>query len=234
MLSSLGSFELTTNPTEISREDGKQTLSVSAGVSSEFSVSQKSKDLEKFAGTLDLPAGYSWKIGGVNEENDKSVQSILKAMLLSAVLIFATMTIQFRSFRKSIIVLMVIPLAVSGVFIVFALTGTPLSFPALIGILALFGIVVNNSIIMVDKINRNMDQGLPLIDAIAEGASSRMEPILLTALTTIVGLIPITLSDPIWQGLGGAIIAGLLFSGLAKLFMIPVLYWLFYGEKTAE
>ncbi len=121
-------------------------------------------------------------------------------------------------------------MAISGVFIIFALTGTPLSFPALIGILALFGIVVNNSIIMVDKINKNMEQGMPLISAVSEGAASRMEPILLTALATIVGLIPITLSDPIWQGLGGAIIAGLLFSGIAKLFMIPVLYFLFYGK----
>lgn len=231
-LSSLGRFELGSNPTRITREDGKQTLSVSAAVADNYSVSTINKSLEEFADTLDLPAGYSWKTGGVNEENDKSVQSILEAMLLSAILIFATMTIQFRSFRKSLIVLFVIPLAICGVFIVFALTGTPLSFPALIGILALFGIVVNNSIIMVDKINRNMDKGQPLIDAISEGAASRLEPILLTAITTIVGLIPITLSDPIWQGLGGAIIAGLLFSGIAKLFMIPVLYWVFYGEKT--
>ncbi len=230
-LSSLGHFELTSNPTRITREDGKQTLSVTAAVADNYSVSTINKDLEGFAKTLDLPTGYSWKTGGVNEENDKSVTSILEAMLLSAILIFATMTIQFRSFRKSVIVLLVIPLAVSGVFIVFALTGTPLSFPALIGILALFGIVVNNSIIMVDKINRNMDKGQKLIDAISEGASSRLEPILLTAITTIVGLIPITLSDPIWQGLGGAIIAGLLFSGIAKLFMIPVLYWAFYGEQ---
>lgn len=231
-LAELGSFELIDNPTKIDREEGKQTISVSAAVSGDFSVSVINKDLEKFASTLDLPQGYSWKTGGVNEENDKSVQSILKAMMLSAVLIFATMTIQFRSFRKSVIVLLVIPMAVSGVFIIFALTGTPLSFPALIGILALFGIVVNNSIIMVDKINKNMDQGLPLIKAVSEGAASRLEPILLTALATIVGLIPITLSDPIWQGLGGAIIAGLLFSGVAKLFMIPVLYFLFYGKES--
>jgi multidrug efflux pump subunit AcrB len=144
------------------------------------------------------------------------------------------MAIQFNSFRKALIVLLVIPLAVSGVFVLFALSGIPLSFPALIGILALFGIVVNNSIIMVDKINRNMDAGLPLNQAISEGSASRLEPILLTALTTIVGLIPITLSDPIWQGLGGAIIAGLTFSGVAKLFFIPVIYRIWFGEKETD
>ena len=230
-LSALGTFSLESNPTLITREDGKRTLSVSAGVADGYSVSTLNASLEKFADTLNLPDGYRWKTGGVNDENNKSVQSILEAMLLSAILIFGTMAIQFNSFRKALIVLLVVPLAVSGVFIMFSLFGIPLSFPALIGILALFGIVVNNSIIMVDKINRNMESGLPLTQAISEGAASRLEPILLTAITTIVGLIPITLSDPIWQGLGGAIIAGLTFSGVAKLFFIPVIYQIWFQEN---
>ena len=222
------------NPTRITREDGKRTLSVSAGVEKGYSISTLNKELESKADALNLPSGYSWKTGGVNDENNKSVQSIMQAMILSAALIFGTMVIQFNSFRKALIVLLVIPLAVSGVFILFALTGTPLSFPALIGILALFGIVVNNSIIMVDKINRNMDAGLPLDQAISEGAASRLEPILLTALTAIVGLIPITFSDPIWRGLGGAIIAGLTFSGVAKLLFIPVIYKVLFTSKEEK
>ncbi|MBI2439459.1 MAG: efflux RND transporter permease subunit [Candidatus Moranbacteria bacterium] len=232
-LLALGDFILETNPALITRENQKRTLSVSASVENGFSVSTLNTDLEKLADSLNLPDGYAWQTGGVNDENNKSVQSILQAMVLSALLIFATMVIQFTSFRKALIVILVIPLAISGVFILFALSGTPLSFPALIGVLALFGIVVNNSIIMVDKINRNMDSGLPLNQAIAQGAASRLEPILLTALTTIVGLIPITLSDPIWQGLGGAIIAGLTFSGIAKLFFIPVIYRVWFGTKES-
>jgi len=233
-LLALGEFTMKPNPTLITREDGKRTLSVTSSVQKGYSVSTLNKELEKYADSLSLPEGYSWKTGGVNDENNKSVQSILMAMLLSAVLIFGTMAVQFNSFRKALIVLLVIPLAVSGVFILFAISGTPLSFPALIGILALFGIVVNNSIIMVDKINRNMDAGLPLDQAITEGAASRLEPILLTALTTIIGLIPITLSDPIWQGLGGAIIAGLTFSGVAKLFFIPIIYRVMFDKRGAE
>lgn len=232
----LGDFRLEPNPTLITREDGRRTIVISASVSEGFSVSTLNQELERFAETeLGLPAGYSWRTGGVNEENERSVQSILQAMLLSAILIFGTMALQFHSFRKALIVLLVIPLAVSGVFIVFALTGTPLSFPSLIGILALFGIVVNNSIIMVDKINRNMeDATLSTEQAIAEGAASRLEPILLTALTTIVGLVPITLADPIWRGLGGAIIAGLTFSGVAKLFFIPVMYAVWFGQSGEQ
>ncbi len=232
-LLSLGDLTLEKNPTLITREDEKRSISISAGVNEGYSVTELNATLERFADTeLNLPIGYGWKTGGVNEENNKSVQSILLAMVLSAILIFATMVIQFNSFRKALIVLMVIPIAISGVFVLFALFGIPLSFPALIGVLALFGIVVNNSIIMVDKINKNLDLGLPVREAVVEGATSRLEPILLTALTTIVGLIPITLSDPIWQGLGGAIIAGLSFSGVAKLFFIPVIYEMWFDQKA--
>lgn len=231
-LTALGTVRLEKNPALITREDEKRSISVSAGVSDGYAVTELNKQIEAYASSeLALPDDYSWKTGGVNEENNKSVQSIMYAMLLSALLIFGTMVIQFNSFRKALIVLLVIPIAVSGVFIFFALFGIPLSFPALIGVLALFGIVVNNSIIMVDKINKNLDLGLTVREAVVEGATSRLEPILLTALSTIVGLIPITLSDPIWMGLGGAIIAGLTFSGVAKLFFIPVIYEMWFDDK---
>jgi len=237
-LTALGTVSLEKNPTLVTREDEKRSISISAGVTDGYSVTELNKEIEAFADNkLELPEGYSWKTGGVNEENNKSVQSIIYAMLLSALLIFGTMVVQFNSFRKALIVLLVIPIAVSGVFIFFALFGIPLSFPALIGVLALFGIVVNNSIIMVDKINKNLDLGLNVREAVVEGATSRLEPILLTALSTIVGLIPITLSDPIWQGLGGAIIAGLTFSGVAKLFFIPVIYEMWFDpvkDSSAE
>lgn len=231
-LSALGKFELAYNPTVINREDGKRIISVSAGTQEGFSASKINADLVKFADEeLDLPEGFTWKTGGANEENEKSVQSILQAMVLSFLLILSTMVIQFGSFRKALIVLLVIPLAVSGVFIVFALTGVPLSFPALIGVLALFGIVVNNSIILIDKIRLNEKTGMDLDEAIVEASSSRLEPIALSSITTIVGLVPITLSNPLWQGLGGAIISGLIFSGTIMLFFIPVVYRMWFGEK---
>ena len=157
-------------------------------------------------------------------------------MVLSFFLIIVTMVVQFSSFRRAVIVMLVIPLSVSGVFIVFALTKIPLSFPALIGILALFGIVVKNSILIVDKIVKNEQTGMKLSDAIADASASRLEPIALTSLCTIIGLIPITLSNPLWLGLGGAIIAGLTFSGTIMLFFIPVVYYLLFKgceKKTA-
>lgn len=231
-LMALGDLRLASNPTIITREDGKRSISVSAGAIAGFSATKLNANLVSFAqNDLNLPSGYEWKTGGANEENQKSVQSILRAMILSFFLILATMVIQFGSFRMALLVLLVIPLAVSGVFIVFALAGIPLSFPALIGVLALFGIVVNNSIILIDKIRLNLNIGMGLDEAVVEASSSRLEPIALSSITTIVGLIPVTLSNVLWQGLGGAIIAGLIFSGTIMLFFIPVVYRMWFGKE---
>ncbi|HSA83765.1 MAG TPA: efflux RND transporter permease subunit [Patescibacteria group bacterium] len=233
-ITSLGSFVLRPNPTQITREEGKRTLSVSASVTQGKSISETNAELEVFADNkLELPEGYSWSTGGVNEENTNSVNSILLAMVLSFFLIIVTMVLQFSSFRKAFIVMLVIPLSISGVFIIFALTNTPLSFPALIGVLALFGIVVKNAILVVDKINQNLKQNMPLTEAIVDGSASRLEPIALTSFATIVGLIPITLSNPLWQGLGGAIMAGLFFSGSIMLFFIPVVYYVMFHKDSS-
>jgi multidrug efflux pump subunit AcrB len=231
-LLSLGTIRLSSNPTVITREGGKRSLSVSAAVTQGYNIADKNKDLEKFASTLSLPQGYSWQTGGVNEENQKSVNSIFQAMALSFLLILVTMVIEFGSYRQAAIVMLTIPLAIPGVFYVFGLLGIPLSFPALIGVLALFGIVVTNAIVVVEKINDNRKHGMNLHDAIVDASGSRLEPILLTSITSILGLLPITIADPLWRGLGGAIIAGLLFSGLVKLFFVPVMYYMWYQKDT--
>ncbi|QQS43302.1 efflux RND transporter permease subunit [Candidatus Roizmanbacteria bacterium] len=233
-LLSLGELKLSTNPTNISHEDTLRTITVSGSVEVGYNIQEINSDLVAYAESLKLPNGYRWQTGGINEENQKSVNSILQAMALSFLLILVTMIIEFGSYRQSAIVMMTIPLAISGVFYVFALTGTPLSFPALIGILALFGIVVTNAIVVIDKINSNMNEGIPVKESILDASASRLEPVLLTSLTTIFGLLPITLSDPLWRGLGGAIIAGLFFSGVIKLFFIPVIYYSWYGTGNKE
>ncbi len=231
-LSALGKLTLEASPTLITRENGKRTISVTASVLPGTNPQSVNAELGKYADTkLNLAGGYSWKTGGANEENQKSVQSILQAMVLSFFLIITTMIIQFNSFRRALIVMLVIPLSISGVFIIFALSHTSLSFPALIGVMALFGIVVKNSILIVDKIVKNQKQGMPLHRAISDASASRLEPIALTSMAAILGLIPITLSDPLWRGLGGAIISGLTFSGTIMLLFIPVVYYqIFKGE----
>lgn len=229
-LLSVGNLKLETNPTSITHLDTKRTISISSGVMAGYSVNEANTKLLKYVENLNLPDGYSYKTGGANEENQKSVSSILQAMILAGILILATMVVQFRSYRKALIVMLIIPVAVSGVLVVFALTGTPLSFPALIGVLSLFGIVVTHAMFLVDKFNRNLSFGMPFEEAIADGAASRLEPVFIGSFTTIVGLIPISLSNPLWRGLGGAIIAGLSFSGIIMLFFIPVVYYMVYSR----
>ncbi|KKT73116.1 MAG: Cation/multidrug efflux pump [Microgenomates group bacterium GW2011_GWA2_44_7] len=230
-LAALGKFNLAVSPTTIIREEGKRVVSVTASVKPGFSISTINQNLGQFADGLKLPEGYSWETGGANQENQKSVFSLLQAMGISVLLIVVTMIVQFNSFRRALIVILVIPLSISGVFLIFALSQTSLTFPALVGVLALFGIVVKNSILVVDKIVANQKAGIAFIESIADAAASRLEPIALTSLTAIFGLIPITLSDPIWRGLGGAIIAGLTFSGTIMLFFIPVVYYYFFVQS---
>jgi HAE1 family hydrophobic/amphiphilic exporter-1 len=231
-LSSLGKFVLKENPTVLNHDDTKRVVTVTASVEKGFSAPEINSKLLEYSKKIELPPLYSFKTGGANEENQKSVQSIIQAMGLSFLLILITMVLEFKSFRQAFIVMLSIPLAISGVFYIFGLTQTPLSFPALIGVLALFGIVVTNAIVVVDKINSNIAEGMSLKEAIVDASGSRLEPVLLTSLTTIFGLLPITLTDPLWRGLGGAIIAGLFFSGVIKLFFVPVVYYmLFKGEE---
>jgi HAE1 family hydrophobic/amphiphilic exporter-1 len=234
-LSSLGNIKLTNNPTVITREGGKRSISVAAGILPGYSVSDANKNLGIYADQkLGLPDTYEWKTGGVNEENQKSVASIFRAMGLSFLLIMVTMVIEFNSFRQAGMILSLIPFAVSGVFIIFALTGTPLSFPALIGVLALFGVVVTNAMFIVEKINQNRKEGMDLNQAIADAAQGRLEPIMLTSLTSILGLVPITLANALWRGLGGAIISGLMFSGVIMLIYIPVMYHVLYNYQLKK
>lgn len=231
-VTSLGTIELQASPALITRENGERTISVTASVTGKYGIQDVNSELERFAESLDLPSGYEWKTGGVNEENQSSLNTIFIAMILSFLLILVTLVLQFSSFRKAFIVLLVIPLSISGVFIMFALTNTYLSFPALIGVLALFGIVVKNSILIVDKIQANEKTKMSFEEGIAEGAASRLEAIALTSFTAILGLLPVTLSDPLWRGLGGAIIAGLTFSGTIMLFFIPVVYYLIFRSQA--
>jgi multidrug efflux pump subunit AcrB len=224
-LSALGEVRTKPNPSVITHRNYKRSISISGAVVAGGSITDENKKLLEHIESIKLKPGYAWETGGVNEENAKSIQSILQAMLLSAILILITMVVQFSSFRQAVIVLIVIPLAVSSVFLSFALLGTPLSFPALIGVLSLFGIIVTNSMFIVDKINLNQKEGMGFKEAIAEAGASRLEPIILTKLCTIFGLLPVTISDPLWRGLGGAIISGILVASTIMLLFIPVLYY---------
>ena len=216
----------------ITRINQKRTVLLTSGVNADSNSTQLVKQFqEKVASEYSLPEGYAISYGGENEQNKESVLSIIRAMAIAGILIISTLIIQFNSFKKAVIVLVTLPLALIGVFIGMALLGVTLSFPGLIGILALFGIVVKNAIILIDKINLNIATGIPFEDSIIDAGKSRLEAIFITSIVTIAGIIPITLSNATWTALGSAVIFGLSISSFFTLFIVPTLYMTFIGKR---
>ena len=146
--------------------------------------------------------------------------------------IFAVLVMQFRSFKQPLIVFSAIPFAATGAFVALYITGYTFSFTAFIGLTSLAGIVVNNAIILIDYANQQHAKGERLYDAVIQSAQTRMTPIILTTVTTISGLLPLTLSGSMmWAPMGWAIIGGLMISTILTLFVVPVLYLLFTNER---
>jgi len=230
-LKDVATIELKPSVATITRIDQRRTVLLTAtlkgGANSTLVVSEFQKKIKDYK----LPSGYEITYGGESEQNTESVMSILRAMVVAFLLIISTLIIQFNSFKKAAIVLVTIPLALIGVFFGLAVSGLNLSFPGLIGILALCGIVVKNAIILMDKINLNLKSGIDFKDAIVDAGKSRLEAIFITSICTILGIIPITFSNEMWRALGGAIIFGLLFSSFLTLFMVPTLFMTFVKEK---
>lgn len=231
-LKDVATIELKPSINAITRIDQKRVVLLTAGVETSTkpaAVLAAFKDV--VAKKYQLPSGYEIVYGGENEQNTESVMSILRALVIAMILIVVTMVVQFNSFRQSMIVLVTLPLALIGVFVGMALFQVPLSFPGLIGILALFGIVVKNAIILIDKMNLNIKSGMHFDEAIVDAGNSRIEAIIITSVCTILGIIPITLSNALWQALGSAVIFGLVFSSFLTLFIVPVLYYMLMKKK---
>jgi hydrophobic/amphiphilic exporter-1 (mainly G- bacteria), HAE1 family len=223
-LRDIATIELRPSVDSILRVDQNRVVTLTAGADSTTNSTQLLAGFQEKIGDYQMPSGYEISYGGENEQNQESVLSIIRAMFIAIFLIVATLIVQFNSFRKAFIVLVTIPLALIGVFFGMALLQVPLSFPGLIGVLALFGIVVKNAIILVDKINLNIKSGIPFEDAIFDAGKSRLEAIFITSICTIFGILPVTLSNETWTSLGSAVIFGLSLSSFLTLFIVPTLF----------
>lgn len=208
----------------ISHRDTKRTVSVTSytekGIPAQVIFAKLSERLDE----VTLPNGYEIKLGGENEDIAESFADMFRAMILGVLLIAALLVLQFKSYRQPLFILATIPLALIAVFPGLILVGLPLSFPGIIGIVALVGIVVNNAIILIDRINKNRQSGMDIQDAIKEATMSRFDPILLTTITTVFGILPLALRDTTWGPLGWSIIFGLSFSTILTLIVVPLLY----------
>jgi multidrug efflux pump subunit AcrB len=210
-----------------------RSTSVTADVNNPDQTTAITLDIIEKLDQYEFPAGYRYYVGGEYENQQESFGDLGKLLVVALIGIFAVLVLQFRSISQPLIVFSAIPLAITGSFIALFLTGWSFSFFAFVGFISLMGIVVNNSIILVDYANKLMKEGKSLSLAIQSAAHTRFIPIVLTTTTTIVGLLPLTLSNTgLWSPLGWTIIGGMISSTLLTLFLVPVLYQWFTKTPT--
>ncbi len=170
------------------------------------------------------PRGYEYRFAGEKEAAEETYANVHKAFVIAVFLVFAILALLFDSFKQPAIILFSVVFGLMGVFFGFYVLELPLSFTAMIGIVALIGINVNDAIVMIDTMNRHRRAGRSVQKAAAQGAADRLRPIVSTTVTTTLGLIPLALSDPGWMPLCAAIICGELMSTVTSLGLIPCLY----------
>ncbi len=208
---------------------------VSADAASGYSVKALTEDFVQYLEQYDLPMGMYYTLGGEEESRQESFAGLTQIMLITAIGIFAILVLQFKSFLQPLIIFSSIPFAMAGSVIGLYFTGLSFSMMAFIGLISLFGIVVNNAIILIDSTNRNLAVGLTKQQSILAASATRFTPILLTTLTTIGGLIPLTLfGGSLWQPLGVVLISGLCVSAVSSFLLVPVLTLLFTRNEQAH
>jgi multidrug efflux pump subunit AcrB len=215
----------------ITRINQERIVSVTASASKWFTWPQILAEFNKKIANYKLPSGYKFITGWVNEENKKSVNSLLVSLVFGMIFIIATLVLLYDSFRQSVLVLVTIPLSLIWVFYWLTIFMQPLSFPGLIWLVALFGIVVRNWIILFDKINQNLEENIPFKESIIDAWISRLEPVFLTSICTVLGMIPLTLTNPTWTSLWLSIIFWLSFSTFLTLLVLPSLYYMVFKKK---
>jgi hydrophobic/amphiphilic exporter-1 (mainly G- bacteria), HAE1 family len=191
------------------------------------------KRVEPVMNDYALPPGYSWKFGRGFEENDKAVQTMAQNMILAVVLIFLVMAALFESTLYPLSIITSILFAIVGSIWFLALTGTTITMMAMIGFMILIGVVVNIGIVLIAHVIDLREAGLPRRDAILQAGRDRLRPILMTTLTTLLGMLPLAVGDaqiggggegPAYYPMARAIMGGLGFSALVSLLIVPMFY----------
>ena len=213
--------------TAIRHEDERRVASASSQLADGGNVAEIIAEFRtRAAEELTIPPNAEMIIGGENEETDQSFAEMGYAIIAGLVLMFSIIVLMFNSFRHAVYVIAPAFFSFIGIAIGLTLTGNALSFPSLMGLIALIGIVVNNSIILIDVMNglRRQHPEWSMESVVLNGAASRLRPILLTTLTTVIGIIPLLFTASFWSPLALSIIFGLSFSVLITLVFIPIIY----------
>ncbi|KAF7771270.1 hypothetical protein PCIT_a4343 [Pseudoalteromonas citrea] len=205
------------------RQDGFHTLTILSDVADGFSEEEVIAVLQSQAKDLTEKFGVTIEFGGEAAESEQANSALLVAMPAGIVLLFVALVLQFNSYRLSLVVMCSIPLGAIGAPAMLSLVNIPFGFMSILGVLALAGIVVNTAIILIESAIKGIENGLQKKQAIAAAVNERFRPILLTTITTIIGMLPLTSSQsPLWPPLAWAVIGGLITSTALMMFIMPL------------
>lgn len=227
----LASIEFEEAPSRITHLDMDRTATILADLDQGFILDDVIAAIEPGMQTIDWENGYSYVYKGDLANRNESFGGMGVASMIALFFILGVLVIQFKSFSQPLIIFSALPLAFIGSILALFLTGIPFSFTAFVGLTSLIGIAINNSIVLVDFANVRRREGASVTDAVMDAGAVRFIPIVMTTLTTILGLLPLTLAGgSLWAPMGWTIIGGLLSSTTFVLLLVPVLYKLFTPE----
>lgn len=238
-LSEIATVEEYWTPPTIERKSRQRIVSVKV-TPHETSMGELAVGIENALKSVDVPQGSTIRLAGDYEEQQETFADMGLLLALIVMLVYIVMASQFESLSKPFIIMMSVPFAISGVVLALFFTGISLDMIGALGVVMLVGIVVKNGIVLVDYTNLMRDRGYELNEAIALSGASRLRPVLMTALTTILGMLPMALSQgagaEAWRPMGVVVIGGLLISTLVTLIVVPILYGVMskHGERDKE
>ena len=237
-LRDIAAFESGEGLQAISRDAQSRYINVSAEIAEEDNVSLVSRRIQRALDQYELPEGYTAEMSGEDETIRETMVELLKMLALAVVFMYLIMVAQFQSLRSPFIVMFTVPLAFTGGFLGLLLSGGLMSVIAMIGFVMLSGIIVNNGIVFIDYTNQLVGAGLPVGEALVEAGRTRLRPIIMTALTTILGLSTMAAgvgsgSDMV-QPMAVVTIGGLIYGTVLTLFVVPCIYSLFRKREKAR
>ncbi len=231
----IAEFEDGVGMTTINRVDQTRVVNVNASIKDGYNVTFVAQDVEKNMEKLDVPAGYMLDFGGENEQIMDSMKQLVLLLVLAVLFIYLIMVAQFQSLGSPFIIMFTIPLAFTGGFGALYLTGSEISIVVMIGFVMLSGIIVNNGIVLVDCINQRRGEGLSKKEAIIDAGITRLRPVLMTALTTILALMIMAFSTKMGadmtRPLAIVVIGGMIYGTIMTLVVVPCIYDMFVREK---